>query len=153
MRRSSIWLLASVFGCLSAGCSLNPRGELPSAGEDSNDGVFQGEPGSAASPDEGTVAETPKANMPPPSAPSDGSDILVDEGDDVVPTSDSTSASGQDNTPVVQGGPSTLPDAGDAGVPDGGASGDGSAPEDSGASDRDGLGRDGGTTDAGDAGP
>jgi hypothetical protein len=153
MRRCSVWLLASVFGCLSAGCSLNPRGELPSAGEDSNDGVFQGEPGSAAmSPDEGTVTETPKASEPPPSAPSDGSDILVDDGEEAVPTSDSTPAPGQD-TPVVQSGPEAMPDAGDAGVPDGGAGGDGGAPEDAGASDRDGLGPDGGATDAGDAGP
>jgi hypothetical protein len=132
MRLSLRPLLIAALGWLLAGCSLNPRGELPSAGEGSEDGLL--EPGAAApgsgdfdSPSE--MAAEPIRNEDPGAIVGEGPDDAIVEvsdddvagDDDALVDDDEGLADDDEGSPIGDG---VGPDAGDAGPPADGGAGD-----------------------------
>jgi hypothetical protein len=108
-----------------AGCSLNPRGELPSAGDEADDS-FAGEP-EGIDPGDEANAEEP---APPAAGPGDSDGLvggddeaIVDEDDDRFPEDPAAEvpASGDDSAaePEPTNAGAAPVDAGDGGARDG----------------------------------
>jgi hypothetical protein len=106
-----------------AGCSLNPRGELPSAGDETDDS-FAGEP-EGIDPGAEANAEEPS---PTPAVPGDSDGLvggddeaIVDEDDDRFPEDDAPEApAAEPSDAPSNAGPGPV-DAGDGGARDGGS--------------------------------
>lgn len=107
-----------------AGCSLNPRGELPSAGEEADDS-FAGEPeGIDPSAEANAEEPTPTAAGPGDSDGLVGGDdeAIVDEDDDRFPEDDAPAPAAEPDDDSAPSNAGAAPvDAGDGGARDGGS--------------------------------
>jgi hypothetical protein len=135
------WIIA-VGGAL-CGCSLNPRGELPSAGEGDDDGLLQDDGARSSGESDAPAPAVPGAAEPeppfgdePPLAADDDAPIMAGEpSDDLV--DDDAEGVGSDAASVGDAGDAGAQgDAGSSrGLLDGGVPADGGVDGDAGARD------------------